>query len=108
MAKQKPFLSLKLSNTDQVTLIDEEDYLLISKYTWRLKKSAYVSYVCATKAEGDKRITLRLHRIIMNPQSNEDVHHINEDPLDNRKSNLECLPKDQHRGHPKDYFHNPF
>jgi hypothetical protein len=102
--KKKPHMSLKLSNSDQVVLIDQEDYLLISPYTWRLKKSAYSSYVCTSRWEDGRCQTLRLHRLIMNPLSNEDVHHLNRDACDNRKQNLECRPREEHRGrHPKDY-----
>jgi len=97
-------VQIKLSNSSEVALIDEDDYLLVSLYTWRLKKSAYVSYVCATKAIGKKRLTLRLHRLIMNASPGMDVHHINHNVLDCRKANLEELPIGQHRGHPKEFI----
>ena len=105
MRKKRQPIEIRLTNSNQVALIDEEDYLLVSPYTWRLKRSAYTPYVCTTKWVDGKAKTLRLHRLVMNPKSDEDVHHFNHDTCDNRKENLECRPMSEHRGrHPKNYM----
>ncbi len=58
--------------------IDAEDYPKVSKYKWRTLKG-YASY-------GSK--IHYLHRLIMNAPPGQEIGHINQDPTDNRKSNL--------------------
>lgn len=102
--KSKP-VQLKLSNTDRVALIDEEDWLLVSAYTWHVKrdKRTNTEYVCAGKREGKKVSTIRLHRLVMDATPGMDIHHKNFDTYDNRKDNLVEVSPDEHRGHSRSY-----
>lgn len=69
-------------------LIDDEDYELVSKYTWHvddkkyMRSNVYVGYYKYNK--------IKMHRLIMGLENNggEIVDHISGDVLDNRKSNL--------------------
>jgi len=55
-----------------------------------------------TKLIKDGGIRRRAHRVIMERQigrplrDDEDVHHINHDPLDNRVENLQLMSRDEH------------
>lgn len=90
---------IKLSNSDMVCFVDEADYELVSKYTWYVMGRK--AYIRTSQRIGGKVKTIYLHRLIMNPEPTEDVHHMDRDTFNNRRSNLECVPAEGHRGHPK-------
>jgi hypothetical protein len=75
-------------------LIDNEDYDLVSPYSWHLNNRGYAVY---TEHKRSPRALL-MHRLIMKPQKDEVVDHINHNPLDNRKANLRvCSRKENAR-----------
>jgi hypothetical protein len=61
--------------------VDLDDYDLIKEYTWHISSENYVQTTVNRK-------TVKLHRLIMKPDKNEYIDHINHDTLDNRKMNL--------------------
>lgn len=67
-----------ISSSDLNTVITEE-------YTWVSYKLHGEPCVIANTPEG----RIHLDRILMDPSENETVHHINLNPLDNRRENLE-------------------
>lgn len=70
------------TNKGEQVLIDDEDYELLSQYTWR--KYAYNRHVHTSINQQ----TILIHRMLMKPAEGMVVDHINGDPLDNRKANL--------------------
>lgn len=64
-----------------IPLVDKEDYELIKYYTCSVTKDGYVVFC------GEKRMFL--HRFLMNPGDDEVVDHLNNEKMDNRRSNLE-------------------
>ena len=67
-------------------LIDLEDVDIIKEYKWNLRNNdGYIS---------NKKVGL-LHRLIMNPDNDMVVDHINHNKLDNRKSNLRICTQQQ-------------
>lgn len=88
--------TIPLSNSNQTAIVSDEDYDLVNRYTWRLKKSAYSQYVCTSIREGQDVRTVRLHRFIMNPQERQDVHHEDSNSLHNWRENLKCIDHDFH------------
>lgn len=75
-----------------VTLVDDEDYLEVNKYKWRISSTGYV--VRGTSV--NKRCkTLRLHRVLLIAQKGQVIDHINGEKLDNRKSNLRVVTTTQ-------------
>lgn len=96
---------MKLSNSDQVTLVDDDIWLQLCHYKWRLKKSGACSYVVRSGSichwVGGKRkrknITIQLHRVVMNCPDGKEVHHIDGNPLDNRRVGLEIVDPKQHK-----------
>ena len=80
---------LKIKNTDQICLIDNEDYQKLKNKDLRLTKEWYV--VLANKEPH------RVHKLIMGDEAKyKDVHHIDGNKLNNTKNNLICLTISQH------------
>ncbi|MGL5416000.1 MAG: hypothetical protein ACRDAU_10100 [Clostridium sp.] len=77
----------KSGNKIAKTLISKEDLndVVTDFYTWTLYKTNRETTVVANTPEG----RLKLDVLLMNPTSKQYVHHINLNPLDNRKANLE-------------------
>lgn len=88
--------------------IDPEDYDKVSQYPWYLLpkrcKSDNSKYfrvgtvLHSLKEDGTATSkTIYLHRLVMGlPDSSLDVDHVNNDTLDNRKSNLKIETHSQH------------
>lgn len=70
------------TNTNKEFYFDLKDYDKIKKFAWRESTLGYlISY------DKDK-IIVYFHRLIMNPDKDCEVDHINHNKLDNRKDNL--------------------
>ena len=69
------------SNTNKKFYIDKEEFDNIKKYCWR--EDAY-GYAVTTR----NRKNIKMHKLITNTTKEEIIDHINNNPLDNRKSNL--------------------
>lgn len=69
---------------NKITIIDDEDFELISQYKWYYGNRYALS---GSKIKG-KQCTVYMHRLVMNAQEGDEVDHINLDKLDNRKLNL--------------------
>lgn len=66
------------------TIVDDEDFEVLSKYSWHLTRAGY-----ARNGSG-----IGMHKIILNPAKGLVSDHINGDRLDNRRANLRiCTPK---------------
>ncbi len=78
----------------QAVLIDEEDLIKVSSYSWCLSKESRGSKNSLLYAVGWEpprlkgKALIRMHRLIMGAQKGQVVDHINGNTLDNRKSNL--------------------
>lgn len=72
------------------TTIDAEDYAQVSRHKWRSAKNGRDAqfYAARTTIIDGKRVTLYLHRQLMQPAAGFIVDHINGNTLDNRRCNL--------------------
>lgn len=84
MVKQIPLTQGKF------TIVDDEDYSDVSKHKWLYHKSSggYALRTVCEKGNSKNRQTVILHRVIMRAKTGEQVDHINNDSLDNRRCNL--------------------
>ena len=74
-------------------ILDNEDYGHINIFNWKLSTEGYA--VTTFQTNTNKRKSVGMHRLILNPFTEFVIDHINGDPLDNRKKNLRiCLPKE--------------
>ena len=80
----------KFGNSKDTALISTEDVdkVVISGYNWVFYKKGSELMVVANTPEG----RIRLDELIMSPDETMKVHHINLNPLDNRRKNLENKP----------------
>lgn len=69
-------------------LVDDEDYDLVSPYTWGLNKGANTFYANSRIGGRKNQKTIIMHRLIVNAPKGKQVDHINGNGLDNRRSNL--------------------
>ncbi|MCJ7602243.1 MAG: HNH endonuclease [Desulfobulbaceae bacterium] len=77
-------------------LVDPEDYATISKYHWSARKSKSGYYAVRKATYCGTRVTIFMHRQIMAAAAGQQVHHINQNRLDNRKINLQLLTPAEH------------
>ena len=95
-------IEIPLTNSDKVVLIDAADDEQVSQYRWFLKHASNGRYYAArTVRLGKKFVTIWLHRFIMQPADGQDVHHLNGNKLDCRRSNLESI---KHNAHGIEYY----
>lgn len=91
------------------TLLDEDDFILYGNFDWKQLGSDGPVYrhvvepVAVRCPHCDEILRWRrprrveyLHRVIMGNPVGMEVHHGDEDKLNNRRSNLEVLPKADH------------
>lgn len=76
---------------EKVVLIDDEDYALISKYTWSVNyvRGKWYALAYAGQKKG-KVITVKMHRLIMDVLKTPKIHidHKDQNGLNNQKVNL--------------------
>ena len=78
-----------LRNTGHYAIVDREDYDKVNAFSpWYENDGGYATK--KTRIKG-KNVSIRMHRLIMNPPGGLEVDHINGNRLDNRKSNLRCV-----------------
>ncbi len=70
----------------KVTLVDDEYFEWLDRWKWCYGSSGYA--MRTVRRSDNKPFTLRMHRLIALPHDNEFTDHINQDKLDNRRSNL--------------------
>ena len=81
---------LALTNTNKKAIIDGKNYDKVSKFKWYWKKSEKNLYYVATNIRiGKKSTTLYLHRFLLQPSPDKDVHHKDGNTLNNLEENLE-------------------
>jgi hypothetical protein len=84
-------------NNGLFAIIDATDFMTLQPYHWTTRRSHSVIYACRKTHIGGKSKTIFMHRQILNAGPDIDVHHLNHNTLDNRRSNLELLNPTLHR-----------
>lgn len=89
---------------DQHTLVDDEDFEMLSKYKWCVTNRNGKLYAVRgrRKAELPGTKLISMHRQLTGVLEGMDVDHINGDGLDNRRENLRaCSHADNQKSHKK-------
>lgn len=91
--------TIKLSNSDLTTTVDDEDFELVSQFKWRLykRKQYAVAYVPVKLRHKYKTTSIQMQRLIMFDKLNsgELVDHIDRNKLNNTRNNLRIVNMSQ-------------
>lgn len=74
---------------------DKEDYELIKDYCWRVKQKYVVTSIY--NRETKETIYIQLHRLLLQPEKNQEIDHINHITYDNRRCNLRIVSTPQNQ-----------
>lgn len=91
MGKHK---TIKLTK-GKTAIVDAEMFGLVNRYKWTASKSAHDYYAIRRVTVDGKRKIVYMHRFIMNCTNGKQVHHINQNTLDNRRENLEVVTQQE-------------
>lgn len=88
------------------TLVDDEDYDLVSQYKWQATWDGYHWYAVTGPNKKTTNKLLRMHRLIMNAQPGQEVDHKfhYEDYVDNQKINLRLCTRTENNWNRRKYF----
>ena len=78
-------------NKGKFALVDASDFLKLSRFKWRLFKSAGNVYAGRKIVINGKEQVIKMHRLIAHTPKELHCHHINHDTLDNRRQNLQNM-----------------
>lgn len=89
--------TIQLTNGGE-TLVDDSDYDSLIKFPWYRLDGKYKSYACYRIGGHSNGCLLYLHNLISNVKDGQEVHHENENGLDNQRLNLKVMSLVEHRG----------
>jgi len=95
--RDSPMKAIALSQ-GEVALVDDEDYEWLSKKKWHYCKAGH-GYAARHIGGRMNHKYIYMHREILNVQTNQEVHHINHNPIDNRRANLMPCSHNQNQKH---------
>ena len=82
--------------TGEGVVVDDADYEELNSYRWHMHKSpSGKRYAARSQRLGTKVKTIRIHRQIMNCPKGMEVDHLDNDGLNNQRSNLEIVTKQE-------------
>ena len=84
----------------QFVIVDAEDYLWLSKYTW-FAEGADRNFYAVRKENGR---SIKMHRQIMNAPEGKMVYHRNYITLDNQRHNLRICTYNQNQQEAREYI----
>jgi len=95
-------------NNGLISIVDDEDFALVSQFKWYASKSCGRIYPLTNIKTNEGRKLLRMHRLLLNPPAGQLVDHIDGDSLNNTRANLRlCTQKENLRNRGKDKVKNP-
>ena len=77
--------------------VDATDFYELSKFHWTTRRSHSNIYAIRKYKHLGLSITVFMHRELLHALPGSEVHHINRNTLDNRRSNLELMSPSRHR-----------
>ncbi len=78
---------IPLVNNNNVALVDDEDFDIVSVHRWYIYKDKNTNYALTFIKDGTRWVHTRMHRLIMGAIRGTLIDHINSNGLDNRRDN---------------------
>ena len=99
--------TIKLSNANKVTIVNDKDYARFHRYRWRLSGRGYV--IRHAPGHRKPRKVIFLHREIINTPAGKITDHVDGDPLNNTRKNLRvCTHQENLRNQTKQKRKNKY
>lgn len=71
------------------SVVDAVDAKMVGRYCWQARRGTHTDYAIRTsRATGEPKSTVFMHRLILNPPRDMEVDHRDGDGLNNRRTNL--------------------
>jgi hypothetical protein len=91
-----------LLSQGKVTVVDDEDFEVLSKYKWSVGRGGNTYYAYTHNIlESGKRTTIAMHRMIMKTPMGCETDHRDRDGLNNQRFNLRVCTHSQNQGNRK-------
>lgn len=94
-------IKIPLSNSDLFAIVDDEDFALVSRYKWHVRrtKNSNTVYASASKHVPGRRspVNIRMHRLITGAPKGMEVDHIDRNGLNNTRGNLRVCTSTENR-----------
>lgn len=89
------------------TVVDDSDFAILSTFKWTLVSDASGrSYAVRSKMINGKKVTLRMHRVLMGDPHGMQIDHVDGDSLNNQKSNLRVCTQSENLRNTKKHKDN--
>ncbi len=82
-------------HSGEAVIVDADDLPLLIEHTWYARRYGASLYAYTCFYEEGVRKTVLMHRLLMDPDLNQVVDHIDGIGLDNRRCNLRCCTRSQ-------------
>jgi hypothetical protein len=87
---------MKPNKLPEGVLVDDEDLEKVLQFRWHIASSGYVVSDQRKMVNGHRKGKMvRLHRFLLAPNDDQIIDHINQNRLDNRRSNLRLATQSQ-------------
>ena len=77
----------------RVALVDDDDYEMLMRWNWTFVQEKSTAYAMRIQVINGRKASLKMHRLIMNPDAGLVIDHKDHNGLNNQKENLRiCTP----------------
>ena len=79
----------------KVALVDDDDYEYLNQWKWQAVKAPHTFYAARGMKRNGRWSSEKMHRLMFDIPAGMEIDHINHNGLDNRRSNLRIVTKQQ-------------
>jgi hypothetical protein len=87
-------------------LVDDADYNYINRFKWSPNGNGYAISTVGIVLSDNKKIKRLMHRMILNPNSNEEIDHKDQNRLNNQRKNIRIATHNENQRNAPAYKNN--